>query len=59
MNRKIDRKILIPMGRSIGNVCFFGGNSSVACVSDWRGVLDFPTRILIGDGSSLAHPTDK
>ena len=26
--------------------------------SDWRDVLDCPTRILIGDGSSLAHPTD-
>ena len=37
---------------------FFGGISSVDCMSDWRGVLDCPTKIMIGDDSSLAHPTD-
>ena len=37
---------------------FFGGNSSVACMSDWKGVLDCPIEMLIGDGSSLAHPAD-
>ena len=37
---------------------FFGGNSSVACMSDWKGVLDCPIKMLIGDGSSMAHPAD-
>ena len=55
---RINRLILIPMGRSIGNVCFFCGISSVACVFYWRGVLDCPTKFMMGDGSSLAHPTD-
>ena len=52
------RKDLDSHGEEHWERLFFGGNSSVACMSDRSGVLDCPTMMLIGDGSLLAHPTD-